>query len=489
MKKLLQTLGVDYLLVNSTNEYLVEYSSLEENARYDLTGFSGSTGDALVTKDNIYLFVDGRYHIQADNEVKKGITVVKLQIGQSQDEEIRKLISPDKTLGIVAKKVSQARLEGFKGYKIKLLEQDPINNFTKKHILTEQVCKPKVFKSEQAIFISNLEEVSYLTGMRDFSEDFTSKVWSKLVINNGDMILFTDNKACETYLSLFEGELLVDKNSISAWDYSLIKNPVHQTSPVKLMKAVKTNEEIEEYKKAFERTDKAVMAIRDYIESNKNLSEYDIALRLKEEFIKGGAKILSFKSIVAINQNSALAHYSKSSKNIKLKEGDLVLIDCGAYYETGLATDITRVFVKGEPNELQKRVYTTVLKAFLNCYNSNLKTGYEIDSLAHKILDNAVDGFTFSHGLGHGIGINVHEAPPALNKSEIAKTEIKDNMCFTIEPGLYNPEHFGIRLENSCYKKDGKIHSFVKMGYEGKLIDYSLLTEKEQEWLKEFKIL
>ena len=62
-------------------------------------------------------------------------------------------------------------------------------------------------------------------------------------------------------------------------------------------------------------------------------------------------------------------------------------------------------------------------------------------------------------------------------------------MCFTIEPGLYNPEYFGVRLENSCYKKDGKIHSFVNMGFESKLIDYGMLTEQEQAWLKGFEVL
>ena len=198
---------------------------------------------------------------------------------------------------------------------------------------------------------------------------------------------------------------------------------------------------------------------------------------------------MSFKSIVAINKNSALAHYSQNSKNIKLKDGDLVLIDCGAYFEDGLATDITRVFVKGEPNDLQKKVYTLVLKAFLNAFNSKLKTGYELDKVAHRVLDNKIEGFSFSHGLGHGIGINVHEAPPALNKSSIAQKSIKNGMCFTIEPGLYNPEFFGIRLENSCYKKDGKIYSFAKMGYEGKLIDFDLLSKQEKKWLEEFEIL
>ena len=125
----------------------------------------------------------------------------------------------------------------------------------------------------------------------------------------------------------------------------------------------------------------------------------------------------------------------------------------------------------------------------MNCYHSEFKAGFEIDALAHSLLDNKIDGFTFSHGLGHGIGINVHEAPPALNTSEIAHTEILDNMTFTIEPGLYNPKYFGIRLENSCYKESGKIHSFVKMGYESKLINYALLSEQEKEWLKEFEIL
>ncbi len=130
-----------------------------------------------------------------------------------------------------------------------------------------------------------------------------------------------------------------------------------------------------------------------------------------------------------------------------------------------------------------------VLKAFLNAFNTQNLSGYEIDKLAHQILDESVDGFTFSHGLGHGIGINVHEAPPALNQTEIAKQEFKDGMCFTIEPGLYNPEHFGVRLENSCYMHKGKICSFVKMGYESKLIDYEMLTEQEKEWLKDFKVL
>lgn len=489
MNNLLKKLGIDYLLVNCTNKYLVEYPTLSENARYTLTGFSGSTGDALITKDNIYLFVDGRYHVQADLEAKNNITVVKLQLGQKQDDEIRKLVNKSKTLGIVATKVSQARLEGFEGYNIKLLQEDPINNFSEKHTTRYAKAFKPVDLSTESTFITNLEEVSYLTGLRDFSKDNSSKIWAKLFINDKERKLFTNDNECDEFLSNYEKEIIVDKTSINAHDYSLIKHPIHKNSKIKLLKSVKTEEEIEAYKKAFERTDMAVNSIREYIENNDNLSEYDIEKRLREEFTKYGAKSLSFNSIVAINQNSAQAHYSKSSKDVKLKNGDLVLIDCGAYYESGLATDITRVFVKGKPTELQRKVYTTVLKAFLNCFNSDFKTGIEFDSLAHSMLDNAIDGFMFNHGLGHGIGINVHEAPPNLSQNKIAETEIKDGMCFTIEPGLYNPKYFGIRLENSCYKKNGKIHSFVKMGYESKLIDFNRLNQQEKTWLSKFRVL
>ncbi len=500
--KLLNDLNLDYLLVCCTNEFLVEYPALSENARYTLTGFSGSTGDALMTKDKIYLFVDGRYHTQADNEAKDGVTVVKLKLGQKQDDEIRKLIDPQKTLGIVAKKISQARLETFKDYKIKLLDKDPINDFTESHnVEFVQAMPAKEYHPENPTFVTNLEEVSYICGKRDFSKDCSSKIWAKLYADKEKQILLTDNT--DEFLKNFDAELIVDKNSINAHDYSLIKNPIHKFSGIKSMKSVKSKEELEAYKQAFERTDKAVSAIREFIENNDNLSEYDIAKRLREEFIKFGAKSLSFNSIVAINQNSALAHYAKNAKDVILKDGSLVLIDCGAYYESGFATDITRVFVKGKPNELQRRVYTTVLKAFLNAFNYTNQhftptlsskerepvTGFEIDKLAHSILDNKIEGFTFGHGLGHGIGINVHEAPPNLSQNEIAKTQIVDGMTFTIEPGLYNPEHFGVRLENSCYMECGKIHSFVKMGYEGKLINYDLLNEQEKEWLKDFKIL
>ena len=499
VRKFMKSEGISYLLVNSTNRYLEEYTPLDENSRYFLTGFSGSTGDALVTENDIYLFVDGRYHIQADLEVDHDIVkVVKLQNGQTFLDELAGKIPDGEVLGIFSKKNSQKRVEylKLKGIKLKYLD----NDFISKESVTdnENVIKVdgvsvedkiKNLNCDGAVLITNLEEVSYLFNLRDFSNNYESKIKGKAVIISDRARLLDE---IDDFVESYDGYIYVDKSTINAYDFALVggKAKYLDDSPIKLMKSVKTDDEIEHYKDAFRRTDLAVRAIREYIENNDNISEYDVAEQLEKEFKRFGAKSLSFKSIVAKDKNSALAHYSKCSKDEIIKDGSLVLIDCGAYYEQGLATDITRVFVKGKPSELQKRVYTTVLKMFLHAYNSNLNVGYDIDALARQIYSqNLIDGFVFNHGLGHGIGISVHEYPPNLSKNEIAKVEIKDNMCFTIEPGLYNENHFGVRLENSCYMKNGKIHSFVHMNYERKLIDFSLLTEQEKLWLKEFEVI
>lgn len=511
--------SLDYLLVNSTNEFLVEYNSLDKNSRYFLTGFSGSTGDAIVSKDNVYLFVDGRYHVQADLEVNHDdITVVKLQIGEKTLNEMLKRMTENSTLGICAKKNSQYRFENLqskmseKNISIKLFKTDTLDkklNETPQKIteipidLSGKTTEDKINElranllDDEAILITNLEELSYLFNTRNFEKENSCSIEGKAIITKDDAILFKDETLKE-----FENFILnntkiktffVDKATIIAYDYSLLKNRAKsmEISPLKLKKSIKTDAELEHYKEAFKKTDLALLETRKFIEENDNISEFDIKNELEKNFKKYGAKCQSFTSIIAKDENSALAHYSKSSKDEILKDGSLVLIDCGAFYDGGLATDITRVFVKGEPSELQKTIYTTVLKAFLRAFNStNTNCGYVIDKIARDFLtETAPEGFVFNHGLGHGIGVNVHEGPPRLTTDgEDAMFPLEDNMCFTIEPGLYKQGFFGVRLENSCYLKNDKIHSFTNMCYEKKLINYSLLTKQEKQWLSEFEV-
>ena len=139
IREFLKLNNIDYILVNSTNKFLVEYNSLDENSRYFLTDFTGSTGDALVSQNDIYLFVDGRYHIQADLEVDHNIvTVVKLKTGQSFLHEIAAKILPDTSFALVSQKNSQSRIENFqkilenKNVKMILLDEDPLENDIKR---------------------------------------------------------------------------------------------------------------------------------------------------------------------------------------------------------------------------------------------------------------------------------------------------------------------------------------------------------------------
>ncbi len=517
-------LDLDYLLVNTTNQFLLEYAPIEENSCHNLTGFTGDTGDSLwCKKGKIKLFVDGRYHTQADNEVNHdNVDVVKLKLTEKQDDLICLNIKPNSTLGVVTKKVSQARFEYLKtllneiDVKIVSLKDDVFEMpYTKPKTKAVKISADlsgasffdKISRLGKNALFTNSEEITYLTNLRDFSQECAVKIDGKLLVLNDKNILFTDAiiegdaefevlplDFFEEYISKIEDKIIVDKSSINAYDYSLIKNPVPQISQVKLMKSVKNKAELEHLKYCFKMTDKALSEIRKFIEQTGNISEYDIDKELTKNFKKYGAKSHSFTSIVARNQNSALAHYMKSSKDEIIKEGDLVLIDCGAYYDGGLATDITRVFVKGEASGLQKKVYTTVLKMFLNAFNyqvtEGVTTGYEIDGFVHEYLEkNRVDDFVFSHGLGHGVGICVHETPPNLSRKEVAKHPLLNNMCFTIEPGLYSEKHFGVRLENSCYLENGVIKSFSNMCYEKKLIDYDMLSDIEKEWLSDFEVM
>jgi len=508
-KKLLAKENIKYLLVPSTNRFLVEYSPLDENSRYVLTNFSGSAGDALVTPDTIFLFVDGRYHIQADNQVDHNkVTVVKLQSGQNFYDELIKKIPKDQTLGVFSKKISQRDLEYLQnnGLKIKLIDNDPLSKDSSKYnsniTNTDGLsASQKIADIKGTLILTNLEEVSYLFNKRNLKKNFSSAVKGKAIIQNGKAKRVS---SIEDFAKTHKGKIYTDKSAINAYDYSLIKDrAINIESPIKRMKAIKTENEITHYKSAFKRTDKTLKSIREYIENNDKLSEFDITKQLEKEFLKFGAKTLSFKPIVAIDENSALAHYSKCSKDKYIKDGSLILIDCGAYYEQGLATDITRVFVKGSPNDLQKRVYTTVLKMLLNSYKYNdwiatpyracndiAITGFKLDELARKIYSaNNIDGFVFNHGLGHGIGINVHEYPPNLSPNKKAEVTIEKNMCFTIEPGLYCENKFGIRLENACYFNGKEIKSFTKMNFEKKLVDMSILTKQEKIWLNEFEVI
>ena len=537
LRETLKSNNLDYLLINTTDEFLVEYNELCNCARYFVTGFSGSTGDVLLSKNEMWQFVDGRYHEQADAEVNHNTTkVVKLQLGQTFSNELVERIKPNSVIGIVSKKVSLNFYKNLKSKldkkhcKIKTLDFEPVaqivelktsdNNETVKQIALsisgqsadEKFLKIiKKLKKEETLLDTNLENIAYLTNCRQYKTPFSSVFKAKLVLNKKGAIIFSD-EIFETEigkyykiqpLKNFDKKIKKLKNiiytpsTINFYDYSLIKRKSVESDfdYIKEMKAIKNNAEIEHFKKNFARTDKVVNKVFELVQNQDNLSEKALADEVFKEYKKQGAKQLSFSTILAAGTNSSIIHYSHPSDNKKITDGDFVLLDCGGHFEGGYSTDITRTFVKGIPSEIQKKVYTTVLKMFLNAYHykvTNKTTGFTLDAVARKIhKQSGLKDFNFNHGLGHGVGINVHENPPTISCGIMGKRVLKENMVFTIEPGLYKPGFGGVRLENTVYltkiKGELKLQSFSHVPFQENAIEYSLLNKQELKWLKDWQ--
>ncbi len=530
LKEYLEKNDLDGIIINSTNEFLVEYNLLALNSRYYVTDFTGSTGDVLFTKDKIFLFVDTRYHEQAEQQVNKEyIEVVKMPLGTTYIESLSDKIPSYFKLGMISKKTSKKFYDTLlknlqqKNSTIKLINIDPVIEYNKDSIkqinyevfpvnitisgktADEKYCEIKKYTGEKFnIIVTSLEDIAYLTNLRSYSFDYSSIFPAKAIINEVEILIFTDCKLpqigeyykvypfseFESHLKkINNSELFIDENRLTIYDYQLInKNNKLLISHLNLFKTVKNDSELEHLQTCFERADKALKVLYKMLESEEIYSEYDYYEALIKSMKENGALALSFKPIVAGGSNTSIIHYSNPSKEKMIKEGDFLLVDYGGYYEGGLATDTTRTFIKGDPTQEQKTAYTAVFKAFLNAYfeKYNKKASYfNIDKIARETISKSVpEEYKFAHSTGHGVGISVHENPPIVSSSNISKTKIIPNTVFSIEPGVYKEGWGGIRLENTVHAilEDDKIvmHSFSRFPFETKLIDPSLLNDYEK---------
>ncbi|MGN1481834.1 M24 family metallopeptidase [Porcipelethomonas sp.] len=208
------------------------------------------------------------------------------------------------------------------------------------------------------------------------------------------------------------------------------------------MRTVKTPEEISKIRKAQGIAEKAFIEILDFI--REGVTEREIALKLDSCMMENGAESMSFETIALAGANTSMPHGVPGS--YKVKKGDFVLMDFGAVYD-GYHSDMTRTVCVGEPSDKMKQVYNIVLDAQLTALDRVKAgiTGKKMDSYARDIIEAAGFGECFGHSLGHGVGMEIHEFPTASSKSE---TILKENMVVTVEPGIYIPGEFGVRIED-----------------------------------------
>ncbi len=227
-------------------------------------------------------------------------------------------------------------------------------------------------------------------------------------------------------------------------------------SAIDVLRRIKTNEEKCKTLKAQAIAEKAFDKILDFIKIG--VTEREIALELDFFMLKNGAEAVSFETIAVSGKNSSMPHGVPSDK--KIEKGDFITLDFGAVVD-GYHSDMTRTVAVGEVSSKQAEVYETVLKAQLKSLES-LKAGakcFDADAAARDIIKSAGYGAYFGHGTGHGVGIEIHEAPRLSPKSDAI---LCAGDVVTVEPGIYLPDEFGVRIEDMAFITENGCENLTK---------------------------
>lgn len=214
----------------------------------------------------------------------------------------------------------------------------------------------------------------------------------------------------------------------------------------------KTKEEIEKLEVASKIADECFIHVCNNIKTG--MTEIEIAKMMDEYMLINGAEALAFDTIVGSGINSAQIHSTPTDK--KLEKGDVVLLDFGCVYK-GYCSDISRTIFINKISDEQRRIYEIVLEAHTRVARQT-KDGMfcnEVDRIARDYIKEF--GYDFAHALGHGVGTVVHDEPVISLKND--KDRVTNNMVFTIEPGIYLENKFGIRIEDTVILENDKVKS------------------------------
>lgn len=334
---------------------------------------------------------------------------------------------------------------------IKQLNQDNLDGF----ILSSpsNISYLTEFRSRDAYLVISVKENVYITDSR-YIEEARKRL-------KGFTLAETNNSVFKKIADICHGLRLkcigFEERNLAFAEYKKIRKELNDSvgivatsGLVEELRQIKTPEELEKIRKATEITIRAFRFIKDFIVAGKK--ELEIAAEL-ERFIRyNGATASSFDIIVASGPNSSFPHHLTSER--KIKKDEPVLLDLGVDY-SGYKSDLTRVFFSGKINFLAKKIYRIVLKA-QELALAKIKPGVvmnEIDGFARGYIEKKGYASFFGHGLGHGVGLEVHEEPH-INKKE--NKRLQCGMVFTVEPAIYLPGKFGIRIEDMVLvTKDG----------------------------------
>ena len=539
LKKIFKKEKIEGYIIPKNDEFFNEYIPDHNNRLNYITKFSGSYGLALILKKKNYLFVDGRYTLQANNQSGKSFKIITIPDKMPSDFLKEKKIS----IGFDPNLFTKKSLEIFFGKsecELKPLNYNLIDEIWKRKIKKN---KSKFFllpdtsvsekyqtkinkisnylkrKNSDYLFITASENNAWLMNIRGRDTKYAPIPYAYILIDKNKKIKFfcdlkklslsfrrglkkiefLDIKFCAKILSkIKKKKFIIDKNSCSYFFENIIEKNnkiLNLNDPIFFFKAIKGKKEIENVKKAHIYDGVALTKFLFWLKRNfykNNITEINASQKLFKFRKKNKKfKFLSFPTISGTGPNGAIIHYKATKEtNRKLKKGDIYLVDSGGQYEFG-TTDVTRTISLKNTNKRIKDIFTRVLKGHIAVASFKLKkntTGSVIDDSARKYLKQI--GLNYAHGTGHGVGyfLNVHEGPHAISKKN--KIILQEGMIVSNEPGYYEKNKFGIRIENLIYvKKDGEKNSFENLTMvpiEKDLIILKNLNKNEREWLNDY---
>lgn len=503
---------VDVCLIPSADPHMSEYLPSYWQARQWLSGFTGSVGTLLITQDFAGLWVDGRYWVQAEQQLLgTGIQLQRLthQVDSTHLAWLKQHFNASQTLAVDGCVLSVQQYQTLK----QALPQgatlhtdlDLINNIwqdrprlpntgiyaMKKGInaLSSgekmlQIQGQLKLKKLEGHFISSLDDIAWLLNCRGADVEYNPVFLAHFYIEvSGKKVLFIDPQKLNTEIfqqliandieiqpynnsvlflkSIDIQSILIDPAKVSIVHQNALHaniHIVHDINPSTLLKACKQPSEIEHVRQTMIQDGIALCQFFTWLERAIAEKQHFTELTIDEKLTsfraeQKGFKGLSFATIAGFAENGALPHYQATpSRYSVINKQGLLLIDSGGQYETG-TTDITRVIPIGQPTPAQCFDYTVVLKAHIALAETVFPEGIAaplLDAIGRQVMWR--HHLDFRHGTGHGVGfaLNVHEGPQSIScyAPITPHSAMKVGMITSNEPGLYREGDWGIRIEN-----------------------------------------
>ena len=520
LRNKLKECKLDGFLIPSTDEFQSEYVPNYLNRLKFITGFSGSNGAALITLNEAIFFTDGRYLLQAEEELGKIFeirnisTLVTLSIKENigydpklyTDSSLKKLqsinlVACENLVDLIWQNKPNKKNSQIFEYPLKFSGETSIKKIDNllKHLENNQL---------DSIIITDPTSICWLLNIMAHDVEYNPILLSYLILhNNGTIELFSNSQVKATNLTNYSldelslrlelirnNKVQLDPSSASVWICSHLNETIFAEDPCLLAKACKNKIEIKQAKKTHIVDGVAICKLLYWLEKNQsNQSEISVAEKLLN-FRKEHNHFIypSFPTIAGFSKHGAIIHYNANEQtNLQLEKNGLLLLDSGGQY-FGATTDITRVVAIGKATHEQKHNFTLVLKGHIALARAKFPigtNGSELDILARQYLWQ--EEKNYAHGTGHGVGtcLGVHEGPQRIGK--MSTCTLKPGMILSNEPGYYKNGEYGIRIENLMLVIENK-NNFLSMEtltlapIERNLILSKMLSSDEKLWLNSY---